>query len=152
MSHRALPALFALSAALSCLSQPVAHAQAQARAADPNTAQITMEATVFHYGQVEYGANGMRSIKFKNTGKAPLVISSITTSCACLAVEFPKQPLAAGAWGEIRFNYDTKRAGVFSKTMTINSNAGPSPVLVFTVKGEVRADPSKASAMPKTPK
>jgi Protein of unknown function (DUF1573) len=145
MTLRASAALFA---AVLYIGQSVAHAQTQ----DPSAAQIMMEATEFNYGTLDFGASGSRMVTYRNTGKRPLIITSIQSSCGCLTVEIPKAPLAPGATGEIRFKYDSKRSGVFVKTMTIASNAGTAPLVVFTVKGEVRPAPNPPASGPMPPK
>ncbi|WAC23526.1 DUF1573 domain-containing protein [Blastomonas sp. SL216] len=145
MTLRASAALFA---AILSIGPSVAQAQMQ----DPGAAQIMMEASEFNYGVLDFGASGSRMVKFRNTGKRPLVITSIQSSCGCLTAEIPKAPLAPGATGEIRFKYDTKRPGVFRKTMTIASNAGTEPSVVFTVKGEIRPDPNPPASGSMPPK
>ena len=59
---------------------------------------------------------------------------------------WPREPIAPGATGEIGVNYDTKRIGKFTKTITLTTNAGKTPV-ILTIKGEVNPPPKE----PQTP-
>jgi hypothetical protein len=47
-----------------------------------------------------------------------------------------------GASSNITVKYDTKRAGVINKSVTINSNAVNEPVKVVRIKGNVEPDPN----------
>jgi hypothetical protein len=72
-----------------------------------------------------------------NAGTAPLVIQNISTSCGCTTPEWTKSPIAAGGKGKITAIYDPAGSpGIFSKTLTVYTNSGTSPV-ILTIKGEV---------------
>jgi len=95
-------------------------------AGDPNAAVIEFESEIIDYGKIDLNANGVRVFKFKNTGKSPLVIGKIKSSCGCTVPKQPAEPIMPGKTGEIEVKYDTKRAGGFSKMITVPSNAiGP---------------------------
>jgi hypothetical protein len=117
-----------------------AKAQSKTTAIDStnlNQPVITFESETIDFGTIEYDANGNREFKFKNTGKEPLIITSVVKSCGCTTPEEPsKEPIKPGGTGVIRFHYDTKRVGAFEKTLTVNSNGSvPSKILHF--KGNV---------------
>jgi len=114
---------------------------------DPNAPEIYFEQEVHDYGTVEYGGNGICNFKFTNTGKSPLVISGARGSCGCTVPKWPKEPIMKGESGEINVSYDTKRAGPFTKTITINSNA-KSAVKVVTIKGTVMSQEETQSMTP----
>ena len=93
---------------------------------DPNAPVIEFETEVIDYGKIELNSNGVRVFKFKNTGKSPLVIGKIKSSCGCTVPKKLADPIMPGKSGEIEVKYDTKRAGGFSKMITVPSNAvGP---------------------------
>ena len=81
------------------------------------------ENDVIDYGKIEQNADGVRVFKFKNTGKSPLIISRIQSSCGCTVPKKPDHPIMPGEEGKIEVSYDTKRLGGFSKAITIFSNA-----------------------------
>lgn len=75
------------------------------------------------FGDIAKNSDGSRVFKFKNAGKAPLIISNIKSSCGCTVPEKPEKPVMPGETAEIKIKYDTSRIGPFSKTITITSNA-----------------------------
>ena len=91
---------------------------------NPNAPEIAFESEVHDYGTIKQGADGTCEFKFKNTGKEPLIISNAKGSCGCTVPTYPKEPIMKGQTGVIKVHYDTKRVGAFTKTVTINSNAG----------------------------
>ncbi len=139
MTIRPLPALFA---ALACVSAPTTIVHAQTAANQPN---IMFDQEVRDLGNVKYGGNGFGTFTFVNSGKMPLVITTITSSCGCLTPTWPKAPIAPGARGEIVFHYDTKRPGAIGKTLSVSSNAANKPVVVLRVRGYVAAAPDGAA-------
>ncbi len=103
---------------------------------DPNAPVIEFETEVIDYGKIDLNADGLRVFKFKNIGKSPLVISNIKSTCGCTVPKKPTEPIMPGETGEIEVKYDTKRAGGFSKMITINSNASE-PAKRLRIKGIV---------------
>lgn len=84
---------------------------------------INFEVATLDYGTIEQGTNGTRIFKFVNEGNAPLVISEVKTSCGCTVPTFPKTAILPGQESELEVNYNTKKLGSFSKTITVISNA-----------------------------
>ena len=105
-------------------------------------AEMTFETDVHDFGTIDYAGNGTYEFKFKNTGTEPLIISDAKGSCGCTVPTYPKNiPIKPGETQAIKVTYDTKRAGNFTKTVTINSNA-KIPQKVITIKGIVQAAPT----------
>jgi len=103
---------------------------------DPNAPAFEFEQDVIDYGKIEQNADGVRVFKFKNTGKSPLIISRIQSSCGCTVPTKPKDPIMPGKTGEIEVKYATNRIGGFNKTITIFSNA-TEPTKRVRIKGIV---------------
>ncbi|MGC6429704.1 MAG: DUF1573 domain-containing protein [Jejuia sp.] len=97
--------------------------QAQDYAMLEKVAIINFEVETLDYGTVEQGSNGTRIFKFINKGNAPLVISDVKTSCGCTVPSYSKAAILPGKEGELQVNYNTKKLGSFSKTITVVSNA-----------------------------
>ncbi|PCH78387.1 MAG: hypothetical protein COB98_00350 [Flavobacteriaceae bacterium] len=110
---------------------------------DPNAPVFEFEAEVIDYGKIEYKADGVRTFKFKNTGKSPLIISRIQSSCGCTTPKKPKHPIMPGETGEIDVKYATNRVGGFSKTITVYSNA-TEKMKRLRIKGIVGKNPALA--------
>ncbi|UMB60886.1 DUF1573 domain-containing protein [Lutibacter sp. A80] len=103
---------------------------------DPNAPAFEFEQEVIDYGKIEQNADGVRAFKFTNTGKSPLIISRIQSSCGCTVPTKPKDPIMPGKTGEIEVKYATNRIGGFNKTITIFSNA-TEPTKRVRIKGIV---------------
>jgi len=103
---------------------------------NPNASEITFEKTVHNFGPLLKNSDGSTEFIFKNTGKGPLVLSNVTASCDCTTPQWPKEPIMPGKTATIKVVYDTKKIGVFSKTVTVSSNAITNK-LELTIQGEV---------------
>ncbi len=99
---------------------------------------IAFEATTMDMGKVIQGARVERRYVFTNTGKTPLVIADVRSTCGCtVAQDWPKDPLAPGEGGTITVSFDSEgRTGVQSKAITVVANTNP-PSTVLTLTGEV---------------
>ncbi|MBD0832367.1 DUF1573 domain-containing protein [Aestuariibaculum sediminum] len=104
--------------------------------AQSKKAKIEFKTETIDYGTIEKGADGVRVFEFTNTGEAPLVISSVTSSCGCTVPKKPKDPILPGKTGEIEVKYDTNRVMPIRKTITVISNA-ETPTVALKIKGEV---------------
>ena len=107
--------------------------------AQEKKAEIKFVTEEIDYGTVKQGDNGVRVFEFTNTGKAPLVISSATSTCGCTVPSWPKEPIAPGAKGKIEVKYNTANLGAIRKTITITSNAAETPTIALRIKGNVVA-------------
>ena len=103
-----------------------------------NEAIITFDAETMDYGTIMQNSNGKRTFTFTNNGSAPLIISDVKSSCGCTVPSFSKTPIAPNTTGVITVNYDTKKVGTFSKTITVTSNA-TEVTTILKVKGNVVA-------------
>lgn len=129
--------IFALSSFIS-RAQPVPANTAATPAAPTSLSEMTFDKELHDFGTIEYGGNGTYEFKFKNTGKEPLIITDAKGSCGCTVPTYPKNiPIKPGEIQAIKVTYDTKRAGNFTKTVTIHSNA-KTPEKVLTIKGTVQ--------------
>jgi hypothetical protein len=109
---------------------------------NPNAPEIKFEKELHSYGTLNQGDNGECEFVFTNTGKEPLIISNARASCGCTVPEWPKSPILPGKSDKIKVKYDTKRLGAFSKTITIESNARNSPV-ILKIDGNILAVPTE---------
>jgi len=101
------------------------------------------EEEVIDYGKITQNDNGIRTFKFTNRGRAPIVISKVKTTCGCTVPTYPKQAILPGETGTIDIKYATNRVGTFSKSITVISNADNGQKKL-RIKGNVIAKP-KAS-------
>ena len=98
--------------------------------------RISSNKETHNFGQIEWKRPVTVEYTITNTGNQPLVLTNVTTSCACAVADWTKEPIAPGAKGIVKASFDAKALGRFEKSVGIYSNATPSLVyLKFT--GEV---------------
>ena len=114
-------------------------------------AAITFTADAFDFGTVPQNIPVTHVFSFKNTGKEPLILSSVTASCGCTTPEWPKEPVLPGATATIKATYNAANPGIFSKAITVVSNAA-TPQTVLTIKGDVKPAVAPAAAPTAAPK
>jgi hypothetical protein len=101
-------------------------------------AQITFATTEYKFGEVKEGEKVNYKFKFKNTGKAPLIIQDAKASCGCTVPSYTKDPIAVDSEGEIAVSFDSQgKPGTQSKTVTVTSNGSDSPI-TLTITGFVK--------------
>ena len=106
---------------------------AQAKVGGP---VMTFKQTEIDYGTIQQNADPLRKFEFKNTGTEPLVIKNARGSCGCTVPSYKKEPILPGESSVIEVRYATDRIGVFTKTVTIETNEGDQS-RVLTIKGNV---------------
>ena len=99
---------------------------------------VEFEKLVHDYGEMEQHGNGKCEFKFTNTGKEPLILSNVRSSCGCTVPEWPRQPILPGQSDVIKVKYDTKRIGTINKSVHVYSNAKKSPISL-KIKGKIHA-------------
>lgn len=102
---------------------------------------ITFKTMTIERMEIPYDSKEPFVFEFKNTGKEPIIISDVRTSCGCTAAKKPTEPVAKGKTEEIVVTYDTKRIGDFTKTITVTSNVQTEPI-ILTIKGKVLPAPT----------
>lgn len=86
-------------------------------------AQMQFTKTSHDFGQVpEAGGEITYSFEFTNTGKAPVIITDVKSSCGCTTPEWTKQPVPPGKKGSVKAIFDPKdRPGIFDKEITVST-------------------------------
>ncbi len=138
--------LAAMFISVASFAQEDAKANEQ-KAENPNGPDMAFDQEVHDFGTLPYGGDGGFDFKFTNTGKEPLVITNARGSCGCTVPSWPKEPILKGHSGSIHVQYDTKRPGPFTKTVTITSNAKGGDK-VITIKGNVESKEQTENGTP----
>jgi hypothetical protein len=99
-------------------------------------AEIKFNQTEYEFGTLSFKANAEMSFEFSNTGKSPLIILDVKTSCGCTVPEWPKEPVKSEKSERIKIKYDTSHPGHFDKTITVFFNGPESPITLI-IKGDV---------------
>lgn len=94
--------------------------------------------TVYNFGTITEGDTIIRSFRFVNTGKNPLIIQMARASCGCTVVDRPDKPIMPGDTSELKATFNSKgKAGEeVEKMVFVHSNADPE-FLPFKLKGKV---------------
>jgi hypothetical protein len=114
------------------------------QAQTPPSSNLKLEDMAFKtdmhdFGTVQEGGDIEYSFEFKNTGKEPIILSSVTASCGCTAPSWSKDPVLPNQKSVVKAVYHTDgRVGAFNKAITVVSNAGAK---VLTIKGTVEKAP-----------
>lgn len=111
---------------------------AQPKATNIDVGVLAFDEETIDYGTIAQHEDGVRTFKFKNRGRAPIVISKVKTTCGCTVPTYSKAPILPGESGSIDIKYDTKRLGAFTKTITVMSNASEG-VKKIKIKGNILA-------------
>ena len=118
---------------------------------DSNGPVITFDSMVHDFGKIVKRTEPANcEFKFVNTGKEPLTLTDVKSSCGCTIPEWPKDPILPGKSGVIKVSYTkTGNVGIIGKQITVFSNATNGTV-TLSIKGSVVED-LDAPATPLTP-
>lgn len=88
----------------------------------------------FDFGKIKKGDKVEHVYEVTNTGKNPLIISSVVPTCGCTVPEFTKDPIMPGQKGKITLKFDsTNFQGIVHKTAQLYANVSQVPIeLKFT--------------------
>lgn len=79
--------------------------------------------TSHSFGTIREGETVEHSFRFTNSGKAPLLITGASASCGCTVPDYPREPVAPGASGNLRVSFNSKgKPGHQEKTVTVSTN------------------------------
>ena len=83
---------------------------------------LELKETSFDFGKIPQGKPVYHFFMITNTGKEPMVISNVQTSCGCTTPEWDKEPISPGGTSKIRVGYNAAAEGHFEKYITISYN------------------------------
>jgi len=114
----------------------------EAKEENPNSPEITFDKLIHDYGTIYKNGDGNCEFVFTNTGKEPLVLTNVKSSCGCTVPKWPRQPILPGKTEIVKVKYATNRMGKINKTITVHSNAKNTPITLRIV-GNVAAAPKE---------
>lgn len=92
----------------------------------------------FDFGELKMGAKAQHKYMLTNSGKTPLIVRHVISSCGCTVAKMAKQVIAPGETLPIEIEFDTKgRKGRQQKSITVITNAPASPNVSLWVTGTV---------------
>lgn len=95
---------------------------------------VKVDSLTIDFGMFNYKETKQAVFILHNTGKAPLAISDITTTCGCTATEYDKHPCAPGDSLQVKVQMTPKSDGFFEESITVRCNTNPSFVKL-SIKG-----------------
>ena len=91
-----------------------------------NVPRIALEETGYDFGEITEGVAVKHIFKFRNTGKVPLIITDVQTTCGCTVPDWNINPIQPNAVDEIAVKFNsTGREGRMDKPITIIANTFP---------------------------
>ncbi|MCF8218810.1 MAG: DUF1573 domain-containing protein [Bacteroidales bacterium] len=109
---------------------------AQSSSKESKAAQIDFEEKVYDFGTIEQYSDATCEFTFKNTGKSPLVITKVITSCGCTVPDYPKSPIMPNQEGQIQVTYDSGKVGSINNQIVVRTNSEEGTV-ILKIKGKV---------------
>ena len=133
------------------VSTELIHIPATASAVKPAPGalpSISFQDSLIELGIVTEGSQSEVTYAFQNTGKSPLILSDVSSSCGCtLAKQWPREPIQPGEKGEIAIRFDSRnRVGTNRKEIFVVTNAVPSTttlILTAEVIGPASDEPTQ---------
>ncbi|MEL6675438.1 MAG: DUF1573 domain-containing protein [Bacteroidota bacterium] len=99
--------------------------------------RIQFEKTTHEFGTIEQGAPAEYTFAFTNITDQDVKLTRVKASCGCTTPSWTREAVASGAKGTIKVAYNTNRVGPFTKTVTVNYDSLPRPVVLY-IKGNVK--------------
>ena len=112
---------------------------------NPNGPVAKWDKMVNDFGEIAFNVPKTVEFTLTNAGKAPLIISSARASCGCTNLKYSQEPILPGKSSIVAATYNAAAQGIFTKTVTVTTNADPNPV-VLQFKGTVLPAPAAAAA------
>lgn len=89
---------------------------------------ILFDKSTFNMGTFSWKEEQTVDFLMSNTGKELLVINGVSTSCGCISVEYPREPVQPGKSLVLKVKYKADHPEHFNKTLTVYCNAQDSPI------------------------
>jgi hypothetical protein len=100
-------------------------------------ADALIPATLIDLGDFPWQEQRQASFIVRNTGRLPLIVENVSTSCGCTTVEYSKEPAMPGDSITLTVTYKADRPEYIDKSITVYCNTPDSPYrLKITGKAE----------------
>ena len=98
----------------------------------------------------EDGGNHTQTVKWKNLGTEPLIITHVTTSCGCVRCGYSREAVGSGKDATISITYAPKgHPGIMRQRIFIYTNRSEKiPTAIIEIKGVVRASADRRGDYP----
>ncbi|ALW86446.1 hypothetical protein AUC43_15950 [Hymenobacter sedentarius] len=83
---------------------------------------LVLDKSTHDFGKMEVGQQPIARFTVKNTGKSPLVLGALTSSCYCVGYKATPAPIAPGQSAVVELLYSQRQLGQVNDAVTITSN------------------------------
>lgn len=113
---------------------------------------LTFDKTEHDFGEIIAKTPVETVFKYTNTGKAPLVITDIKSTCGCtVPKDWSREPLDPGEEGQFTVKFNGSGTNKVSKAITVTANTEKSKEVV-KITAFVKPDPNApVKAVPSSP-
>ena len=112
---------------------------------------ITFDKTEHDFGQIMNGTPVETVFSYTNSGKSPLVVTDIKSTCGCTVPQgWNKEPLMPGASSQFSVKFNGKGANKIAKTITLTTNTEKGKEQV-RISAFITPDPNAPSAAAAAP-
>jgi hypothetical protein len=77
------------------------------------------EGQAHDFGRMRQGVPRSHTFRFQNLDTTAIVLQTVRTSCGCTAASWTESPIAPGATGQVRIEYDAYQRGDFDKKIKV---------------------------------
>ena len=84
--------------------------------------RLTLDRTTHDFGKLEAGQTATARFTVRNTGKQPLVLGAISSSCYCVGYKQAPAPIKPGQSAVLELVYADRKLGQLQEPVTISSN------------------------------
>lgn len=91
---------------------------------------IECKDTIVELGKIPISFKKDTFISLKNTGKEPLIINKVTSTCGCTVANWDKAPTLPQVTTIITVGVQRFEKGFFSKELCIHCNSEQSPIII----------------------
>ena len=110
---------------------------------------VTFDKTTHDFGEIMNGTPVETVFTYTNSGKSPLVVTDIKSTCDCTVPQgWSREPLAPGASSQFTVKFNGKGANKVSKTITLTTNTEKGREQV-RISAFIKPDPNAAPAVKK---
>jgi hypothetical protein len=100
-------------------------------------AELKFEMLIYNFDTIDFEKPVSYIFKFKNVGKADLIIKNVIVYCKCTTTDWSKIPIKRNKKGFLKITFNAGTKGEFYKTIIVNTN-GKNANQSLTIKGFVR--------------
>jgi len=109
---------------------------------------ITFDKLLHDFGEIENGTPVETVFSYTNSGKSPLVVTDIKSTCGCTVPQgWSKEPLSPGESSQFTVKFNGKGANKVSKTITLTTNTEKGMEQV-KITAFIKPDPNAATQSP----